>query len=424
MKKNISILFAILFFCHEGCSQQSIYEQLKNINGISITKKDNLHFKEYYEIFIDQPIDHFNPQSKLFKQRICVGITNLNAPTVLETEGYAIGNALTPFTLKGCNLILVEHRYFGKSIPDSLDWNFLTVKQAAYDYHEIKELFVKILKGKWLTTGISKGGQAALAYKMYFPDEVNATLAYVTPIKKSVNDPRIGKFFNTVSKTENGKKVFAFQQFAFRNKKLLLKEFDKYVADKGFTFGAMQNETVFEYLLLEYPFAFFQNAFNTKLIPDTATSSPDKIIEEIAEVVPVRFYTEAFRQKLEPSFYMFYHELGYYEYDLTSVKQWLSKENYPNNIFAPKNSSNDFDPAYLTSLNKFISNHTTKGIIFIYGENDPYTSTKAVFEKNDSLQMYIAKGGSHKSRIKDLSPAQQQKVYKQLSAWLKWKITG
>jgi hypothetical protein len=421
MKKTFRIFFIGLFFPFVF-SAQTMYDQLKNISGLTVVRKDNLHFKEYFEVFIDQPLDHFNPQSKLFKQLLCVGINNVSAPTVLETEGYAIANPATPSTLKGCNLILAEHRYFGRSAPDSLDWSFLTVKQAAYDCHAIKEALGKLFKGKWMTMGISKGGQTALSYKMYFPEDVQATLAYVTPVKKSNNDPRIGEFFNSISKTENGKKVFAFQKFAFRNKNALLKEFDNYVNEKGYTFEKMQNETVLEYLLLEYPFAFFQNGVNCKLIPDTITSSAAKIIEEIVSVVPPRFYSDAFRKKLEPAFYMFYHELGYYEYNLEPVKQWLSQESYPNCIFAPQNCAITFDAGYIALLNKFVWNPSTKGIVFVYGELDPYTSTQAFFEKNDNILKFIVKNGCHKSRIKDLASDQQQKVYKQLSSWLKWKV--
>jgi hypothetical protein len=169
---------------------------------------------------------------------------------------------------------------------------------------------------------------------------------------------------------------------------------------------------------LEYPFAFYQNCFDSKLIPDT-TASAATIIDEIVTVVSPRFYSDAFRSKLEPSFYMFYHELGYYEYDLASVKKWLANDNYPNNIFAPQNSNISFDSDYLTSINKFIGASSTEKLIFIYGERDPYTSIQAEIGNNKKVAKFIVKNGCHKSRIADLTKEQQQEIHELLSSWLK-----
>ncbi len=411
------MFFIIFLLSFATFSQQTIHD----IQGITVTQKTSNDFKEYFEVMVEQPLDHFNSTDKVFKQRIFVGINNATAPTVMETEGYAISNSSLPLFMKGCNYISVEHRYFGKSVPDSLDWTYLTIKQAASDLHHIRELFGKMFTGKWMTTGISKGGQTAIAYKMFFPNDINATLAYVTPIKKSVDDSRLADYLKSTSKTECGKKIFALQQFAFRNKTTLLNEFEKHTQEKKYIFAKMTSEKVFEYLLLEYPFAFYQNGFDFRCIPDT-TATPAEIVGEIVSVVSPRFYSDAFRQNLEPSFYMFYHELGYYEYNLTPFKQWLSSDNYPNNIFAPQNATINFDTTYLTSLNKFISNSAAEKLIFVYGEFDPYTSTRPIFDNNKNCLTVIAKSGCHKSRIADLTEEQQQIIFRQLSTWLQWTV--
>ena len=168
MNKSTTILFFILLLHIRTFAQQTISKQLQNIKGITIIQKENLDFKEYYEIMVDQPIDHFYSSSKFFKQQIYVGFNNTIAPTVLETEGYAIGNSSLPAFMKGCNYISVEHRYFGKSLPDKLDWKYLTIKQATYDLHTIRELFGQIFKGKWMTTGIVKADKPPLLTKCFF----------------------------------------------------------------------------------------------------------------------------------------------------------------------------------------------------------------------------------------------------------------
>jgi hypothetical protein len=402
-------------------AQQQFSQSLQNMPGVTVTQVKHNDFKEYYEIMVEQPLDHFNPGAKVFKQRIFVGINDPVAPTVMETEGYAVNRPAMPDFLKGCNYVSVEHRYFGKSVPDNSDWTYLTIKQAAYDCHHIHELLKPILTGKWMTTGISKGGQTAIAYKMYFPNDADATLAYVTPVKNGLNDNRIQNRMDSLAKTETGKKVYAFQKNAFINKAELLKTFDAFIYDNHYKFGRLKSETVLEYMLLEYPFAFFQNGGDTSLIP-AATASPKQALDEIVNVVPIWFFTETFRPKLQPSFYMFYNELGYYEYNLIPYKQWLSAKSYPNNIFAPQNISVTFDPTYLNDLQKFISKPTIERLIFIYGELDPYTAAQAPVENNKNCLKLIVKGGSHKSRVAHLSAEQQQQVYGRLSAWLSWPI--
>jgi hypothetical protein len=399
---------------------QSIKSELESIKGITIKEIKNPEFKECFEIMVEQPLDHFNPTSETFKQQIILGFNNIKAPMVMFTEGYVLGQVVKPGFIKECNVIDVEHRYFGKSKPDSLNWHFLTIKQAAYDLHHIRELFGKVFKGKWMTTGSSKSGQTALAYKMFFPKEADATVAYVTPIKKNLNDSRITEYLKSELNTECGKRVRSFQAFTFRNKKELVREFEKYAADKKYSFNRIGTEKAFEYLLLEYPFAFFQNCFNCNLIPDTSFNS-QKILDEIVSVVPPKFYSDGSSAKLEPSFYMFYHELGYYEYDLSQFQEWLSSDNYSNSIFAPKNISLVFDNMYLNSINKFINSPETSQIIFIYGENDPYTGAQPALNSKKCLKM-IAKNGCHKSRIDALNDDQRKVVYKQLSEWLKWPI--
>jgi len=416
MQKRTGLLFLGILLPLLAFPQSTLLQQLRGLKGISITQKENKGFKEYYEIMIEQPLDHFNP-SATFQQRIYFGFNDPDLPTVMETEGYAISNISKPQFISDCNVVSAEHRYFGKSAPAGLDWNYLTIKQAASDLHQIRGLFGTILKGKWITTGASKGGQTAIAYKMYFHADADATIAYVTTVKNSIEDKRLAGYMNSISKTENGKKVFAFQRAAFRNKAALLKEFDIYAKNNNLNFPALKNEAVLDYLLLEYPFAFFQNCFNADLIPDS-TASATKIIEEITGVVPPRFYSDKFRARLQPSFYMFYHELGYYEYEIESLNQWLSQTEYPNSIFAPPTITAVFDPSYLKALDKFITDPARTRIIFIYGELDPYTSLRPALDIKADCYTYIVKNGCHKSRFNDLTKEQQTEIHAALSKWL------
>ncbi|MCZ7613025.1 MAG: hypothetical protein M5T52_05705 [Ignavibacteriaceae bacterium] len=72
---------------------------------------------------------------------------DVSLPMVIELDGYNIDynreNELS--SILKCNKIVVEHRYFGESKPDSLDWNYLTIEQAANDHHKIIETLKKFM---------------------------------------------------------------------------------------------------------------------------------------------------------------------------------------------------------------------------------------------------------------------------------------
>ncbi|MCE3226561.1 MAG: ptp [Bacteroidetes bacterium] len=114
----------ILVFCNFSINAQTFIEKFKELYDYTISPRDNKNFKEFYEIIIPQPIDHEHPK-KTFDHRIYIGFQGFDSPNVIETDGYAIDHVGILYTsgqrythelsteLKA-NLIVVEHRYFGK----------------------------------------------------------------------------------------------------------------------------------------------------------------------------------------------------------------------------------------------------------------------------------------------------------------------
>jgi len=62
----------------------------------------------------------------------------------------------------GANQLDVEHRFYGESIPEDFDWQYLTIEQATADYHHINDIFNTFYSKSWVSTGISKGGQTSI----------------------------------------------------------------------------------------------------------------------------------------------------------------------------------------------------------------------------------------------------------------------
>ena len=414
MKRQYITLTLILFSLTFSSFSQTIQSRLTAIPEIKVTPISNSHYKEYYEITVTQYQDH-TTQSKPFSQRVYLGINNVKSPVVIETDGYAIDYASKPeYTnelasgLNG-NLLVVEHRFTGKSIPDTLIFDYLTLRQAAGDYHHIKQLLDTILTDAWISTGISKGGQAALAWKLYYPKDVSATVVYGTAVKNK-QSVYTDEVLSDLSKTPCGKNINDLQTYLFKNKKVMLGYFSEYARQKGYNFKLLGDEKVFDYLLLELPYSFWQNGNSCDEIPPTTKNSFD-LVNYVTKIVPPRFFSLANKSKLETSFYMFYNELGYYEYNTIPFKASLTNDTYSNNFFAPLAMNIQFDDSYQKAMQEFMKTPEAENIYFIYGQNDPW-ALQTIVKKN----CYIVKGGCHKSRIKDLSLDQQTDLYGKLKA--------
>ncbi|NJO89428.1 MAG: hypothetical protein HC831_11075 [Chloroflexia bacterium] len=162
------LLISVTFSCKEP--PKSIDEFLSQIPNASIEEIDSIEgYQKCYKIMLRQRADHFGDDTTTFMQKIYLSHIDFSKPVVIVTEGYAAyRNYISePAKIIKANQIIVEHRYFNESKPDSLNWNYLNIKQAAEDHHVINQLFREIYKAKWISTGISKGGQTTLYYKYF-----------------------------------------------------------------------------------------------------------------------------------------------------------------------------------------------------------------------------------------------------------------
>ena len=208
--------FFLLFFLFVSTSfafinppdslNESLIQTFKNLPDVEeVTQLEgDSQYPHVYEIMIRQPLDHLNPNRNFFLQRIYVAHLDFDKPVVFESDGYAVNkyriNELSQ--IFNANEILVEHRYFGKSKPDSLTWKYLNSEQIAADLHHIVAVFKNIYKGKWIGTGRSKGGQTTLFFRYYYPDDMNATVAYVAPINLKQENKNINKFISSEAGTK------------------------------------------------------------------------------------------------------------------------------------------------------------------------------------------------------------------------------
>ena len=420
--KNMHIRYAalllfVLLSASASSFAQTVLEQ--KINAISAIKEirplETSEFSEKYVTYFTQPLDHRHPEKGSFRQRVIVSHVGFDRPTVIVTEGYGAAYALRSqyreelSKLLNANMIFVEYRYFLESTPEPKDWQYLTAENSADDLHAITTAFKNIYPGKWIATGISKGGQTTLLYRTFYPDDVDISVPYVAPLCYGVEDGRHEPFLHKVSTPENRKIIEDFQLEALKRKATLLPRFEKYCTEKNYSFRAPIEE-IYDYSVLEYSFALWQWGTPISSIPAT-TASDDEIFSHLLAISEPGYFTA---DSPNASFFVqAARELGYYGYDVQPFKQYLSiqsSEGYLHRLMLPEELKDmPFDKTLSKKITKFLKKQDPK-MIFIYGQNDPWTAAGVTWLKNKkNIHVFIQPNGSHLARINTLPETEKAK---------------
>lgn len=435
MKKIIRVNFLLVFSfliistLSNAQNLKSLIDKLKSLPGVVeiSPEKHTDNFKEAYVLKIRQPLDHGNPSGKTFTQKIILSHKDFSSPMVISTEGYAaFRNYVTePAAILNANQVIVENRFFNESKPDSLEWEYLTSEQCAADLHHITTILKNLYNGKWVSTGISKGGQTCLFYRYYYPEDVNATIAYVAPINLAQENPEINRFISSEIGTQECRdRITKFQIDALNNREKVLPLIKKLAEDKKYKFSIGVN-AAFEFAVLEYPYSFWQT--NPSKCTETPASnlSPEEIFEELKKVSGFDLFTDQTGEYLAPLFYQSFTELGYYNFNYNSpeVLQLIETVPFPSyKIFLPKGVSVVYHPEVLQKINSWLQNKG-ENIIYVNGGNDPWSDgagMKLIGKTNSFVAM--KNGGTHATRIKNFDIEEKTKIYKALENWLGVKI--
>ncbi len=422
MKNRNLIIVFLLCISTVISAQDAILEELQNISRLQVEKINTFPgYKESFLIRMTQPIDHEKPELGTFTQRIWLNHLDEKASMVMVTEGYsAPRNYQTEIAKElNANQIIVEHRYFLESTPKNKDWKYLTVKNAAADHHDIIQVFKKIYKGKWLTTGISKGGQTTLFHRAFYPRDVDVSVPYVAPINFYKEDPRLLEFFDNVGSKEDRIKVHQFQVLVLKKKNDLLPLFIDYCNENKLTYS-MGFEKAYELAVLEYPFAFWQWGNPVSEIPGDSASN-DEIMEHFIKGASPSYFADEVMKQYESFFYQAYKEIGYYSYvpgDLKPLMNCVKQDTVSNSVFAPGGDTLTYNRNTMLYVKERLHKKNPR-MVLICGEYDPWGATSFdVSGMSHSLKVVKTKG-SHKTRINNLSEAKKEEVWDILKKWMK-----
>ena len=174
-------------------------------------------YSRTYVVYYNQPLYHDNPQSARFHMRALITVDTRNDVTKAVNHVYCSGYSIDyPYLMnpdsmfakdKGstveitkrynANYILIEHRYFQYSAPDKCweDLDPLTAEEAAADFHNLFDGLKKVLKGKWVMSGVSKGGITTLLQHAFYPEDMDVYLPYSAPFFDSEKDTTMCQYW-------------------------------------------------------------------------------------------------------------------------------------------------------------------------------------------------------------------------------------
>lgn len=431
MKKTLfySILLLVgLCLPLSVAAQTELQNKMKEIANITEVKAlESEEFAEKYVTYFTQPIDHENPELGTFRQRVFVSHVGFDRPTVLVTEGYGASYASNPRYREelskwfNTNMIFVEYRYFLESTPEPRDWQYLTTKNSADDLHAIRNAFKQIYPGKWIATGISKGGQTTMLYRTFYPDDVDISVPYVAPLCYGVEDGRHEPFLRyKVGTAEERRTIENFQFEVLKRRATLQPLFDKHCAEKKYEFRAPLEE-IYDYAVLEYPFALWQWGTPISTIPSLDASDEEIFKHFLAISDPSYFDVNGPYASFNVQAC---RELGYYGYDMRPFKDYMvikSTKDYLRRLMLPEDAQFvKFDKTLGKKITKFLKKNDPK-MVFIYGEIDPWSAAAVTWlntNKKKNLHIFVEPRGSHKARISTLPEDMQKEAKALIQKWL------
>lgn len=434
----VLLMLAALFMSSEANAQQdsldtntAFAQRVSSLPKVSdLRRLPTTKYPEKYVMKFEHPLDYAHPERGRFTQRIFVGHVGFDRPTVMVTEGYGGDREMNPASaeeisqLLNCNLIFVEYRYFGESMPNPCNWDYLTVWNSLNDLHEVNQAFRQLYPKKWLATGISKGGQTCMFYRAYFPDDVDVSVPYVAPLNKGVEDGRHEAFVSRNVGTQGGRTAIRDFQIEILNRRAVMeKMMDSLITAKQYKMNeGLTTTEILDMSVLEYAFAMWQWGNDAHSIPNLK-SDDRTLFDHLVSVSSPDYF------RPDPYFLSFFvqaaRELGYYGYDDDNLKPYLaikSSKDYLHRMMLPAELDTiQFHKALYKHTVKYLKHNDPK-MIYIYGENDPWSASGVCtwldFSKKRNMHLYVDPAGSHRARIATLPTTMREECISLLKEWM------
>ena len=397
---------------------QDILSQLQSLNDVEVTEiAPQNGYDRQFEIIFTQPLDHNNPAGVKYKQRVYLSHTDINAPVVFMPSGYSASpravSQLSEFL--NANQVYAEQRFMSASGENPVDWNYLNMEQVSSDFHQIVSQLKSIYKGKWVSYGGSKNGIAVLFHRRYYPEDVKASLTTVTPLSLGTEDPRYEEFLENVGDETARNKIKVYQRALLKNRIDILPLIKSYMDNSNLTYPVTE-DVILEFEACEFAFSFWQlSDRNVSQIPDS-TETAQVLFNYMESFGYIPYYSSEYVKFYEPVYYQAYTELGWYRLVNDHLKDLLvTFENPSWSYFAPKGIPLNFNDQVISDLINWLQTEGNN-IIYIYGEEDPWTAGAIENTGGTNALKIIQSGANHNIDLDQLD--QKDLVISTLLNWL------
>ena len=432
IKKILLFVPLLCVFAFATAQNGNVEEMLKNIDAVTnfekIEKADTT--RQYYLMKFTQQLDPKDASAGTFEQRVMLGHRGYDRPTVVVTEGYGADYAFNSpkymeelTYIMDANIFFVEYRYFSGSTPEPCNWDYLTVENSMMDYHKIITAFKPYYKGKWASTGISKGGSTSIFFRAYFPEDLDVSVPYVGPLSGAVEDGRHESFLERVGSKADRDAIRNFQTELFERKERLMPLFDAYCLKEGLIFRVPTSQ-IYDLLVLEYQFSMWQWGTPTNTIP-ALDSDDETIFNYFMKMCGPDYFAAG--SDIESFFVQAVKDFGYYGYNIEPFRKYVNEdeiEGYLPRVLLPEQFANvKFDDSNYRFVTDYYTENDPK-MLLIYGEVDPWTATGITWLRDrnkQNVKVYIQPGGSHRARILNMPEDMRDEILKQLNEWMQYK---
>lgn len=395
-----------------------ILAQLKAIRGMRVTEKDStIPGVRWFWLEYRQPVDHRKPWGQWFEQRVMLQHKSADKPMVLYTSGYDTPEVMftaEPTALVDGNQISVEYRYFTPSRPEPTDWSKDNIWQAATDEHRLIRALKSIYKGKWISTGASKGGMTAVYHKRFYPGDVDGSVVYVAPNDVNNNDDRAyDAFFRTVGDDpECRAHVKALAREFLKRRPAMLQRFKAAADEQGLTFTILRTmDRAFENSVMDYEWAFWQYSLQSDCpsLP-SVDASDDEIYKTLDTISGLSFYSDQGLAPYIPYYYQAGTQLGWPSPKFKHLRPLLRyEESYQPRTYVPRDIPMRFDRGRaMRDIDRWVR-HNSHHMLFLYGSNDPWGAEPFTLGRGSrDSAVYVAPGMNHSARLIAKLPAGEQ----------------
>lgn len=415
-----------------AAAEEDILVELRRVPGIveATEMPITVPGRRYLMIRFEEPVDHRHPDGPKFIDRFSMIYRSRDLPMVIESTGYDIKSEYVrmdePAYMLASNEILLEHRFFGESFPNPVDYSKVTSYQSASDEHRIIEALKPLFPKKWLSSGLSKGGMTAMSHRYFYPNDVYATVAYVAPLNYDTSDPRYVAFLEQVGDAGCRKKLKDFQVELLRRRSeiepLLLADA---VANHGDGYEALGVHRALDVTVTEAPFFFWQYGASGALacadvLPTNATTQ--QLFDFLQRIYFGNIADGGFGDRTNfehaAGLYQAATEHGYAAFQYAHTRPYLTPGFFDEPaIFPPFGVEKPYSPLLSVKLGAW-SYGRAERVILIYGENDPWSAGAfSVSRSNDSYR-YVAPQGDHNAGVYSLVESEKAEVIATLGRWM------